>query len=119
MFIINQDQIDKLDEAARYDFENRMVAFLQTEFPDAQKEPPEKLKKGVQQQIDKSFSYDLTTEQQVARYISTAWLMGPDFDTEFPKANHILTFTLLSPEEKSEAIVDWSQSIFLQLQHMS
>jgi hypothetical protein len=93
-------------------FVERAVNFLYENFPESLDEDPEELKKIVRRQLDKADSYGLVTEQQAMTYITSAWLLGVDFDTEFSTAQETLDSKYSSPDEKAEWLAEWTEATF-------
>lgn len=95
------DQVVKLSERR---FERRLIKILEASDPSARAlgDPPalETLRK----QCAKARAYGMNAELDVARYVITAWLLGPDFDTCFAAMAEILGAAQLSPTQKADAI---------------
>jgi hypothetical protein len=89
------------------DFESRLVDFLHTKFPETKSEPAEEFKNAIHQQALNAQKYGLETEQDIAVYVTTAWLLGEHFDTEFPAAQVELT-SKASAQEKAQWLEDWT-----------
>ena len=115
MLKIRKEQIQKLSSSSAGSFKDRMVNFLQEEFDDAKDEPRQQLKREVEGQVEKARSYQLTTEQEIATYVTCAWLLGQDFDTELPAAQEMLS-SPYSPEDKATWLSQWTEAMFETLQ---
>src|SRR5690348_6291570 len=107
MFKIRGEHMDAQSKAVREGFEDRLVDFLRSQFPDAKDEPDAELRSAVREQVDRALSYGLEAERPVATYLTTAWLLGQTFDDEFPGAKEILTSKLHTPDEKADRLAKW------------
>ena len=58
----------------------------------------------LQAQVAKARRHGLSSELDLARYVITAWLLGPDFDTRFPAMAEVLASKRLGPSQKAEAL---------------
>lgn len=58
----------------------------------------------MREQCAKARSFKMTAELDIARYVITAWLLGPDFDTRFGAMTEILNTDRLTPAQKAEAV---------------
>jgi hypothetical protein len=72
--------------------------------------------RGVRAQIARAGGYGLTTERQVATYVSTAWILGIDFDTRMPYFRDVLRAGALDPDRKAEILADHTEEITATLQ---
>jgi hypothetical protein len=95
----------QVDNIAVSNFLQRMVSIVATSDANAPAhlDTPEG-KKTLRQQFEKGASYGLESELDLGRYIITAWLLGPDFDTRYPAIQEILTHKSMDPSQKMEAI---------------
>jgi len=93
-------------------FVERAVSFLYENFPESLDEDPRELTETVGAQLEKADSYGLITEQQAMTYITSAWLLGTDFDTEFPAAQQTLAAKEFSPDEKADWLAEWTEAVF-------
>lgn len=116
MFKIRSEHMDAQSKAVREGFEDRLVEFLRGEFPEAKDEPDNELRAAVHALVDKSVGYGLQAEQHAAVYLTTAWLLGKEFDTEFPAAQEILTSNKMGPDEKSERLAKLTERLFVALE---
>ena len=55
-------------------------------------------------QIASARRHGMASELDIARYVITAWLLGPDFDTRFPAMAEVLASDRLTPSQKAEAL---------------
>jgi len=108
---IRKKQISFLDEQQSATYELRLAKFLQEQFSDAAQEPLVKLRPEVSVQIEKAHGYGLVSEQDIADYAVTAWLLGADFDTEFPAAKEVLT-SQIPGEMKARFLEEWTKEMF-------
>lgn len=113
---INEKQMEAFSAEALGEFEERLTDFLRDEFPDAQEVPREELLPDVHEQVGKARSYSLETEQQIANYVTTAWLLGQQFDTEFSAAKEMLTSSEYSANDKAQWMVQWTTEMFAALE---
>jgi hypothetical protein len=116
MFKIRKEHMDAQSQAVREGFEDRLVEFLCSEFPEAQREPPAELRAVVHEQAEKAVGYGIETEQHVAIYLTTAWLLGRNFDTEFPAANEILTSGFRDSAMKADDLAKLTERLFVVLE---
>jgi hypothetical protein len=107
---IRKEQIAALNTGQAENFDRRMAAFLQEQFEEAAEEPVEELLPVIEAQTEKANRYGLTTEQDVASYVITAYLLGLDFDTEFPAAQEVLT-AQVPAENKAVFLEEWTKEM--------
>ena len=72
------------------------------------------MKTAVQEQIDRGHSYGLHSQRQLAVYVTTAWLLGADFDTKFPAAEEMLS-SHRSGSAKQQWLSEFTQELFKSL----
>ncbi|PYP91717.1 MAG: hypothetical protein DMG65_06635 [Candidatus Angelobacter sp. Gp1-AA117] len=111
---VRKEQTETLQQAADRDYAMRLLYFLQDQFPDAAEHEQATLREGIRGQIAKARSYGFLTERQIAAYVISAWLLGEDFDHEFPAVQQILR-PGLTPVEKSTQLEQFTRDIFDQL----
>lgn len=116
MITIRAFQMDAFSKAADAAFEKRVVDFLQGRFDDARAMPRPELTEGVRAQIARAGGYGLTTERQVAIYVTTAWILGIDFDTRMPYFRDVLRAGAIDPDRKAEILADRTEEIIATLQ---
>lgn len=109
--IIRKEQIDALSNDAEKRYVNRLIDYLKKHFPEAAQTPPAQMRMAVKEQIAKARSYRLITERQIAKYVITAWVMGPNFDKDYPAAKQTLT-SKKTAEQKSKWLADWTKLFF-------
>ena len=111
MILIRKEIMDALGQSAWTDFARRLVAFLQGQFPDAAEQPRESLVKGVRGQIAAARGYGMVTEQDIAIYVTSAWLLGGEFDREFPAVAEMMA-SEAPPETKAEWLEEFTNEVF-------
>ena len=96
---------DQVAELAERRFEKRLVELLIAGDPAAGAafSSPEGLPE-LRVQIAKARSHGMLGELDIARYVITAWTLGPDFDERFPAMAEILQTDRLTPTQKADAI---------------
>jgi hypothetical protein len=107
MLVIRSEQIEALEEQMMKGFEDRMVSYLARHFPDSWAALGEAaVRESIQKGIERSGSYDITTEYDVARYIELMHLFSEDFDTspETPWAASVLEDPDLGPFVKMDEL---------------
>lgn len=116
MLKIRQEQMANLAGRRSQQFEESIARFLEQKFPEAKAIPHEEFIATIHRQTNRADAYGLATEQQVATYVTCAWLLGLDFDSEFPAAQQVLTSDQHSPEAKREWLAEWTEAIFTALE---
>ena len=111
MLTIREEQFRALELAQEDRFITRLMDFLRQRFPDSLEMPPDMLMAEMRRQFEKAQYYQIVTEQGVATYVITAWLLGVDFDNEFPAAQEILSSNV-TPEYKQHWLAEWTAGIF-------
>jgi hypothetical protein len=99
-----------------YPFEERVKNYLYETFPDAQDIPNEQMISTVLDLLEKAYAYGFEAEDDLAIYIVTAYLLGVNFDSEFPAAKHILTDPAFSANEKAEQLQFWTHELLKTLE---
>lgn len=115
MLRIRKEQMDAFQQAAERSYRIRLVHFLRQQFPDAAECEETSLTQEVGEQVLKARSYGFLTERQIANYVISAWLLGRDFDTEFPVVQQMLG-SELPPDEKSGSLEQFTTELFHQLE---
>ena len=110
--LIRKDQFDEMAIPNIAQFIERAITFLYENFPESLDEDTDELTETVGSLIEKADSYGLVTEQQAMTYIISAWLLGVDFDKEFPSAKKTLNSKDFSPDEKSDWLAKWTEKVF-------
>lgn len=113
VLIFSEEQFAQLAELR---FERRLTEILIDADPDAA-EPLSTVegRSVLRGQCTKARRYGLTSEIEIARYVITAWLMGLDFDTRFVAMAELLNSTVLTPEQKAEAIERLATTVLSEL----
>jgi len=93
-------------------FQNRVIDFLHSSFPDSVQMEQAELREGVAFMLEKATHYGLQTEIDQVNYVVTAYLLGLNFDTEMPAATEILTDKYLSGTQKADWLQQWTQQLF-------
>ncbi len=115
MLRIRLEQLEAFSTNQEDNFAERVVRFLQLQFPDAAQEDSSKLLTVVKRQIFKAESYGIEFEQDLAIYTTAAWLLGPDFDTEFPAAFAVLSSPKMQGQKKAAWLRDFATELFSRL----
>ncbi|HRI66252.1 MAG TPA: DUF4123 domain-containing protein [Polyangium sp.] len=105
-------QMRAFAQASDERFVDRTTLFLQSEFPDARKQSRGTLKMGVADQIAKARLHGFTTEIQLVTYVVTAWLLGENFDEEFPAVKETLASPVMSPSDKATWLSQFTEKLF-------
>lgn len=114
--IIRPEQLKALARPVEENLEERLSRFVQERVPglDSMSEP--ELRRAVGEQIDKARGYGMETESDLALYVATAAMLGPNFDVEFPAATEILNSPVLPASMKTDWLVEWTEAIFKALE---
>lgn len=112
--LIRNEQMDAFRRASDRVYEMRLLRFLKHQFPDAAQAPDGPLLSEIREQIANARAYGIVTERQIATYITSAWLLGGDFDGEFPAAQTMLN-SEASGKAKSEWLEQFTKGLFAQL----
>lgn len=115
-FKIRTEQMEALAAPHLSDFVGRLVGHLREAFPEAREEPDAEMTEAVGALVEQADSYGLTSGAQAAAYVTCAWLLGPDFDGEFPAAREMLDSPHYSPDEKAEWLAEWSVAMLAALE---
>ena len=96
---------EQLDDLSRQRFESKLIALIEETEPEAgpQLRAPEGLAE-LRRQRARAAQYGIVSEADQARYVLTAWQLGPDFDTRHAAMQEILGAERLSPAQKVDAI---------------
>jgi hypothetical protein len=98
-------------------FEHRLVHFLHETFPDSLDMPEGELEAAVVRLVEKAQHYGMTDESSVAVYVTTAYLLGEHFDTQFPAAADILNYDdRYHAGEKAQRLENWTRELFQALE---
>lgn len=109
--IIRKQQCTLFSQHQEHAFELRLECFLRQQFPAVAAVQTDKLRCEIGTQTQKSRQYGMETETGIAAYVITSWLLGVDFDTQFPAAQEVLTAQI--PGEMKAAFLErWTQQMF-------
>jgi hypothetical protein len=97
-------------------FADRLVSFLQEQFPDAAGEPRGSLRAAVVEQLGRAREYGFVTETQLTTYVVTAWLLGAEFDSDMPAARHMLRSQMHTPDDKALWLERFTEKLFRTLE---
>lgn len=109
---IRTPQVAGLSDAGSAGFESRLAAFLNDKYPESKSIPEAQFREGIRGEITKARSYGLETEQQIATYVHSSWVLGRDFDSRFPAAAEKLPSPAYSPEQKAGWLAAWTKALF-------
>lgn len=109
---INQDQFIFLGKVPEETFAIRSAQFLVERFPEAAEAPIDDVLAAVREAIQRGRSYGLRTEQDLAAYVLTSFLLGSEFDKEFPAAYEVLLSPVLAPSDKALWLNQWTEEMF-------
>ncbi|CAO3413163.1 hypothetical protein [Azospirillum endophyticum] len=112
MLIITDDQITHLSALSRADFIGRADRLLRSRFEEAAAVPDGELNAPIEALTDKALGYGLVMEPQALAYIVTGWLLGLEFDTDFPAARFMLASPDYTPAEKADWLENWTVRMF-------
>jgi hypothetical protein len=93
MLTIRAEQMERFEEAATKGFEDRMLPFLTSYFPEQSKQlGEENIRALIQYGISRSRAYGIVTEIDVGQYIALMFIFGGNFDTDptYPSLRRIL-----------------------------
>lgn len=98
-------------------FERRMLQLIREDYPELSAPySDDDIVRQIRRQAVKAQGYGLHDEQSAAIYVLTAWLLGPDFDTEIPALRQVLNAPELSAASKAQALIDFTTTLLWQLQ---
>ncbi|MFN7888566.1 MAG: hypothetical protein ACK6C0_05780 [Betaproteobacteria bacterium] len=103
----------QFDDIANLGFEKKLIELLGQSDPDAATHF--KTDAGVaelRRQCAKARRYGLTREVDVARYVTTAWLLGVDFDVKFGAMQEVLSAPQLTSAQKAEGLEKITVALF-------
>jgi hypothetical protein len=109
---IRKEQFGSLSVESQSRFEDRVVDFISEHYDEATELDRAEFRAVVQEQVHKAQRYGLETEEQIATYVHSAWLLGQDFDTRFPAASEQLSSPVFTPQEKSDWLAAWTKMLF-------
>jgi len=107
MLVIRSRQLAEFEESSKNEFEERMFVFLNEEWTaQCGALGAERVRGSIKTGTERAESYDLTTENQIAKYINLMYALEFDFDrsTASPWAGAILTDESLDANYKIESL---------------
>ena len=106
MLKLREAQIDQLAP-----FRRRMRDLLRRHFPETREVPARQTDAAISRQVKAGRAHGLWTERQLAIYVLTAFLMGENFNTQFPAVEAVLGSDL-PPDGKADWVEAWSKEMF-------
>jgi hypothetical protein len=103
MFVIRSQHMDAFSRSATETFEDRMVESLGARFPlECEELGEEGVRERIRDGMERSSSYEIIAERDVAHFIRLMFGIRPDFDTsrKTPWAKEILEKTQNSAGER-------------------
>ncbi len=103
MLVIRSRQLREFEKTSKNEFEEKMFVFLNEEWTaQCGALGEERVRGSIKTGTKRAESYDLTTENQIAKYINLMYALEFDFDTSpaSPWAGAILTDETLDPNLK-------------------
>jgi len=101
-------------------FSARVQAAVAQQFPDqAAALPEEAFAKEVEDLVQRAGAYGLTDERSAAVFVVTAWLLGEDFDAQYPELKALLQVKALLPMQKSAAMEAFATTLLDALESAS
>lgn len=114
MFTISERQMSQL---ATETMANRLFDHLMESFPDqVGASDKAELRPAIIEQMELADRYGFETEQQVAIFVTSAWLLGLGFDQRYPAVQECLVQSGLMPGEKAEWLQAFAETMFLTLE---
>lgn len=112
MLVIRAPQFDRLATHSGQGFVQRMAAFLRANTEGAADLDDGEMSATLERLVSDARLFGLATEQEVATYIVTAWLLGTEFPTEFPAAAVVLGDAACAPADKADWLARWTEALF-------
>ena len=82
MFVMRKRHMDGFAKSAAETFEDRMVGQLNSRFPaECNELGDEGVRQRIRDGVDRSATYEIRTERDVAHFIRLTFGLGPKFDT--------------------------------------
>lgn len=110
------EQLQAFTDAGESAFDERLTDFLRQRFPDARDENREQVLNSVRPQAKRARTYGLETEREIAQYVVTAWILGPEFQSDFPAAQMVLQSHALTPGAKAEWLSHFTLTLLSKLE---
>jgi hypothetical protein len=109
-FKIGERQLTAFREDAEQRYVASVVAFLKDNVPEAAKDKPEALTAFVTAMVNRAKGYGLGTKRDAAIYVTTAYMLGENFEDHFEVAQKVLKSSLPGPDK-----AEWLQQATLSL----
>lgn len=93
-FKIGERQLTAFREDAERRYVASVATFLKDNVPEAADDKPEVLNAFVAAMVDKAKGYGLGTKREAAVYVTTAYLLGENFEDHFEVAQKVLKSSL-------------------------
>jgi hypothetical protein len=93
-------------------FADRVVNFFQAQFPDARVEHRGMLRNFVVGQAARAREYGFRTEIELVTYVMTGWVLGGDFDKDFPAVRAALASETMAAGDKAAWLADFTKKLF-------
>jgi len=116
MFRLREEHLKAFSDDFGDRLPDRIAGFLRREFPDAAAEDRRELVAAVADQIVRAKGYHLESDRDFAVYVTAAWMLGADFDREFPAAQAVLSSDRLIRAEKREWLMEFVAELFSRLE---
>lgn len=105
---LRSGRLAALGKAQERDFLGRVARFFRSDYPEQMADySNDDLVAVCEPLTERALGYGLETERDAFVFLWAANQMGADFDLVYPQARSILASELLSPEAKTEWLVDW------------
>lgn len=98
-FTITNGQVSVFQDDAEAGYIRSLVKFLQDEVPGAAGDDKEYLAGFTAAMVKKAVDYGLKTKKDAAVYVTSAYLLGQDFEEQFHDAKKVLTSSLPGPDK--------------------
>jgi hypothetical protein len=112
---LRREQFTALAGPVGTEFASRLALLLKQDFEEARQFPPEQLQDDITRTVRRAQAYGLATERDAAAFVITAFLLGEEFETDFPAAQQVLTSPVLGGADKAEWLEEWTTQLFKSL----
>ena len=110
--IIRVEQFSALARVVEAEFAGRLALLLREQFEEARQIPSAELDEDIELLIPRAQAHGLTTEREVAAYAIGAFVLGENFDHEFPAAQRVLNSSVLNGADKVQWLEAWTTEMF-------
>jgi hypothetical protein len=110
--LIRREQFSALAGPVGTEFAARLALLLQQHFEEARQVPSRQLQDDIARTVRRAQVYGLATERDAAAFVITAFLLGENFDDDFPAAQQVLTSPVLGGADKAEWLEEWTTKLF-------